>query len=227
MRAVALKFHVVEGATASIAFLAEELSLLYATAGIDLALVEGERIADDPTYHLDSYPVWIKRFGERDRSAGHLILGRAVPDHRSDIAGQLIDQVSRGVAVVYTSCDYIRRDGEGALLQTCAHEIGHMLNLSHEDVAAKFVSAMNQAARRELDTRSSWKGAIAESREVRNTNEPDYFFPPVRELASYPLAYRARHSLNNLSPDRLLPWGEKFEHPYDGTEDKHQKEFHT
>jgi hypothetical protein len=222
-----VKFHVVEGAMARMEFLAEELRLLYATAGIDLALVEGERIAKDPTYHVIKYIDWIKRFGEQDRSAGHLILGRDVPDYRSDIAGRLIDEVSRGVAVVYTSCDYIQRDGEGALLQTCAHEIGHMLNLSHDDVDKTFVTAMNQADKRDLDTRASWESVKAEAREIRNTNEPDYFLPPARELASYPFAYRARHTLNNLSPDRLLPWGGKFEHLYDGTEDKHQKEFHS
>ena len=213
MRVVALKFHVVEGDTASMTFPAEELGLLFQTAGIELDLIEGERIDKDPTFNRIGYPEWIKRFGETDREAGHLILGRDAPGYRTDIAGELLDKESRGAAVVYTSCDYIQRDGAGALLQTCAHEIGHMLNLSHDDTAAGFVSTMNQAAMRDLDTVSAWHGATVESQQIRSSNGPDYFFPPARKLVSYPLAYRARYKLNTLSPARLLPWGGIYEYP--------------
>lgn len=219
LRAVALKFHVVAKATAEMPFPADELGLLYETAGINLALVEGERIDYDPTYYWINYSDLVQKFGENDRNAGHLIIGLAGPDHRKDIAGQLLDLESRGVAVVYTSCDYIRRDGESARLQTCAHEIGHMLNLSHKDVASTFVSTMDQAEKRDIDASLSWKSVIVEAEEVRNAQKPDYFSPPARELKAYPFSYQARFNLNTLSPDRLLPWGGKFEHPYDQTND--------
>lgn len=217
MRPVDVKYHVVKNATANLPFPADELKLLFRTTGIDLSLVEGERIDNDPTYNpFLAYVDLVQLYDKKDRHYGHLIIGLDGPDYRFDIAGQLLDLDWRGVAVVYTCADYIQRDGEGAFLQTCAHEIGHMLNLGHNDVASDFVSAMNQAQNRELDTSRSWQDVKAEAEVVKSQGKPDYFFPPEKELNCYPFAYQARYNLNIYSPDRLLPWGGKFERPYDG-----------
>lgn len=219
MRSVDLKYHVVANATADLPFPADDLKSLFRTTLIDLNLVEGEKLVDDPIYASStpfSYPELVKLYFKEDRNYGHLIIGLKGPDWRSDIAGQLLDQDSRGVAAIYTCADYIQRDGKGAFLQTCAHEIGHMLNLGHDDVADGFVSAMNQAQNRALDTRPSWQNVEAEAQVVRSQGNQDYFFPSERELNCYPFAFKARFNLNHYSDDRLLPWGGKFEHPYDG-----------
>lgn len=216
LRTVALKFHVVAKATADMPFPVDELKWLYATAGIELDLSQGDTIEHDPMYYpAANYKFWVEQFGKKDRGCGHLIIGLHGPYYRSDIPGRLVDLDYRGVAAVYTSCDYIQRDGEKALLQTCAHEIGHMLNLAHEDVTTDFISTMDQAEKRGLDTRRSWEAALAEAQHKRDP----YFFQPVRELNSYPFALRARNTLNTLPVAQLLPWGGKFEHPYDEIND--------
>jgi hypothetical protein len=219
MRSLSVKYHVVADALARLQFPAEELRSLYETSGIDVQFEQGERIMSDPAFSaLQDYPSFVQRYGKNDRGSGHLIIGLGHPRFLSDIAGELLDLDSRGVAVIYTSSDYIQRSGQGALLQTCAHELGHMLNLAHQDVAS-FDSVMNQAQDRWHEIPVSWDYAAAEARRVEDRGQPAYFDPPARPLNCYPFAYAARLLLNTYSSDRLLPWGGRFERPYDGAND--------
>jgi hypothetical protein len=220
MRSCSVKYHVVADALSRLQFPADELRALYATSGIDMQFEEGERIDSDPAYNpIWDYPSFAQRYSNNDRSAGHLIIGLGHPRFLSDVAGELLDLDSRGVVVVYTNSDYIQRHDQEGLLQTCAHELGHMLNLAHQDVAFEFDSVMNQAQDRWHDIPVSWDYAAAEARRVEDRGQPAYYDPPASPLDCYPFAYAARLLLHTYSSDRLLPWGSRFERPYDGAND--------
>lgn len=223
MRSVDVKFHIVAAAAVDWHFPADDLRLLYRTAGIDLNFVEGDRIDDDPTnYPIGDYPTLVDRYRKTDNGFGHFIIGIEPPRFNPQVAGQLLDVENRGVSVAYTNSNYVQQFGDVGLLQTCAHEIGHMLNLAHEDVVTEFVSTMDQALKRTSAITQSWNGAAFEAEQIRRRGDETYFFPQSKALRCYPLAYSARLRLNTSSGDQLLPWRGKFERPYDGTNDSVQ-----
>lgn len=221
MRTVTLKFHVVEKFRADMPpEFVKELTSLYRTAGIYLDLTEGDKIEFDPAFYPKAnYESWVEKFkgNKKDREVGHLIIGCGVPEWERHCpphtVGQLLDEKQRGVAAVYTSCVYILQGRKAALLQACAHEIGHIMNLGHVDVTTDFISTMDQAEKRARGTGQSWEAVVKEAHEVRKGGHPDYFFPPDEKLENtYPFAHKARKRLNDLAVDNLQPWGEKFEY---------------
>lgn len=222
MRTIDVTFHIVEPASAQFGFPAAELRELYLSAGIDLNFIAGHDITPDPANHPASgYPVLVEKFRTSATTSGHLIIGSRTPIVHSDWAGQLLDQTTRGVSAVYTQSDYIQSTGAVGLLQTCAHELGHMLNLAHEDISPEYASVMNQADSRTSDIENAWIVAgVQAARIVSQSNNP-YFTAPSGPLNCYPFAYAARLRLNTSSEDSLLPWRGVFERTYDGTNDRY------
>ena len=220
MRDITLKVHYVEDTRVEFLLPSMQLQALFRTAGINLTLIEGSAIDVDPAVSsLTSYPDVVDHFRQIDRTAGHLIVGAQPTEQRKEVAGELLDVDLRGVAAVYTSSDYIQRDHRANYLQTCAHEIGHMLNLAHEDSVPQYDSAMNQVGGRFDETEKCWEAAKNEAAHIKASGQPIFFLPPVQPLPCYPFAYKARALLNTLSDDRLRPWQSKFERLWNGAND--------
>lgn len=218
MRTVSIKVHYVTAAKQAFAFPADDVRLLYRTAGIDLRIDAGNDIAVDPTVSgLLNYPKLVDRLRNSDKAAGHMIVGLDPMTRDPTVAGQLLDLTTRGVAAVYTRSNYLLGDSGSGFLQTCIHEIGHMLNLSHDDGARDFDSAMNQVGGRLKEPSVCWAGADTEASIIAASGQPTYFQPPGKQLRCYPLAYKARARLNVIGDGQLLPWGGKFE----GAEEDH------
>jgi hypothetical protein len=212
MRPVSIKIHHVRATKQAFPFPAQDVQLLYRTAGIDLRIDAGDDIAVDPTLSgLLNYPALVRRYRDTDRAVGHLVVGQQPMTREPFVAGQLLDLTTRGVAAVYTRSNYLLSDTGPGFLQTCIHEIGHMLNLSHEDGAHDYDSAMNQIGARLMEPSLCWKGADTEASIVAASGQAAYFEPPARPLRCYPLAFKARSRLNTLSDGTLLPWGGVFE----------------
>jgi hypothetical protein len=213
MRSVSVKYHIVTLSTVTSAdpFPRDDLQLLYRTAGIDLDLVEGAGLDRDPLGSQGfSYRRLLDHYRAKDREFGHLIVGLATP--RPDVAGELLDLETRGLVVVYRNSTYIQEHGRSALLQTCAHELGHMLNLDHNHVSSSFDSIMRSAGDRKQNIAECWEAAKAEAADARAQGKPVYFDPPAREVPCYPFALVARNRLNTESDESFLPWGTgKFE----------------
>ena len=221
MRTINIKYHVVTNATEKLPFPVEELKSLYATSGIVLNLVEGDPISSDPAHRrIGTYPSFVELYRKSGPDYGHLIIGLDDPNKDKSVNGELLDRESRGVAAVYTYSDDIAIIGESAFLQTCAHEIGHMLNLAHHDVSKYYTSVMDKALNRGQDISLSWSNAEAEARNLDAAGQQSFFTKPPTLPRCYPFAFAARDHLNNDSPDHLLPWQSKFENPYEGSQDK-------
>jgi hypothetical protein len=221
MRTVKLKVHYVRGTQPQFSVQTLELSRLYRTAGIELYFFAAPEILIDPALGTawENYSDIVARLRTNDKLHGHLIVGKRPPTSSLELAGQLLDLDLRGVAVVYTHSDYIKQNPRLNFLQTCAHEIGHMLNLSHRNIAKTYTSAMEQLGGRTGDVATCWELADGESAKVKTKGGNPYFEHPVEAISCYPLAYTARVELNTLSEIRLQPWQSKFEHALDGSND--------
>jgi hypothetical protein len=213
MRKIKISLHTYEGIRSDLTWSPDDVSTVFAAAGLDLEFEQGERFADDP---FDDYTVedLIARLAEKGKDAGHLVIGGTYPLFDSSVSGQLLDLSHRGVCAVYTRSDYIASRGQAAMLQSCVHEIGHMLNLSHNHNAPNlgvgvhaYQSAMDQLSHRTLDlaeVAAAWKTAADEA---AGMNAHSYFYPQPRPMVCLPLALSARVRLNTLTDDNLLPWG--------------------
>jgi len=152
MRSVTIKIHYLEERRQAFQVPTEELKALYRTSNVDLAFVVGEGIDVDPNLSaaFENYDDLVARYRSEDQGSAHLIVGGFPPSAHREVAGQLLDLDTRGVAVVYTRNDYILMNPSVHLLQTAAHEIGHLLNLPHPQnpAMAEFDSTMNQIGNR-------------------------------------------------------------------------------
>lgn len=214
MRQVNIQYHAVAKATEDVPFQLEELKSLFASSGIELNLVKGEALCSE------DYLRFVDQFRRTSPNCGHLIIGGNNRNSDAFINGELLDRGSRGVAVIYTNSSDIVMNGESAFLQTCSHEIGHMLNLAHHDVAHSYTSVMDQAGKRSSDVSLSWNLAEAEANDMNARGEPSYFSKSLPVKFCYPFAWKARYHLNEYSDDQLLPWKSKFDYPYEGSQDK-------
>jgi hypothetical protein len=217
LRLVTIIVHNVQQPPTSLILDLEAIRRLYWTANIDVSFALGGSYANDPMFASNDYAAIVKRYSTTSNSFGHLIIGREPPAGRRDVAGQLWDPDQRGVAAVYTESDYVLREKNAGLVQTAAHEIGHMLNLSHKDITSLFPSTMNSADARTTDIAAAWQLATTEA----DTIHPEAYYHRLDEPhACYPLAFQARSALNIARDAQLLPWKGKFDHPLDDLNDE-------
>lgn len=219
-RRIDITVHWVKGVSATFSLKTDQLRMLYWTAGIDLNLTVGEPIELDPARSArNSYPALVRQYRETAQSSGHLIIGIAPDGTANGAAGQLIDLETRGVAAAYTESFYISQTFNSGLLQTCAHEIGHMLNLAHDDVVSDFVSTMNTSDGRTTAIPTAWQLARTEAERIRTNSGNAHFLELTTPIDCYPLSFKARFLLNDYKDHQLIPWRGKFERPFDGHND--------
>jgi hypothetical protein len=206
-------YHFVDRVTAGRArFRVDDLIRLFRSAQIRLEISDGGALAPRDVFRPAKL---IERWQKNNASIGHLVI-TGVPMSGPERVGELVDLGSRGVAMVYFNT--FRADKERNLLQTAAHEIGHMLNLTHENPPRAYTSAMAQAAHRNTDIEAAWKCAAAEA--YAQVDDPCYD-PPDIFPDCFPFSLKARCRLRDLDAEELLPWGSKFFDDYaDGTDDR-------
>lgn len=212
LRTISIKVHHVDGTQVQFPVPVSDLQSLFRSAGIDLVLLAGQALDRDPMgskYH--NYPTLISEFRNTDRSCGHLIIGRSPPDQQFEVAGQLHDLEQRGLAAVYTLSSHVQKNPRDHFAQTIAHEIGHMLNLSHSDIG-KFDSTMNALADRDEVVSICWERAGHDANSMTAKGEDAFYIKPTVPTVCYPFAYKARLFLSTAIDARIQPWGSNFEH---------------
>lgn len=222
-------YHFVRGKTDGTNFPDRALVELFRTANVSLKLTLGVTLEPRETLRPSEL---IDRWKPNNASIGHLVISNQCKDPRYlEIAGQLVDLSSRGVAFVYLNSPPMRvfPDREEPLLQTSAHEIGHMFNLGHGDTSTAYTSAMEQAATRshrnfdswDLAYDAAWKAAQLESDRASDRHEDPFFDPPQMTLKCFPFAASARRKMNGPEAKKFLPWAGKFDPDYpDGADDR-------
>jgi hypothetical protein len=220
MRTVNISVHTYSGLRSDLSFRPDDIRIVFAAAGIDLVFRNGEHFPDDP-FFWKGYKNLLLEFSRNDTTAGHLIIGGQYPGLDPGMAGGLLDPDHRGLCADYTSSDYIANHGQPALLQCCAHEIGHMLNLSHDDNAPDlgaaspgYLTTMDQLSNRTLipaQIAGAWNVASKEASSKKQHAIEPYYFPQSAPTVCLPLALTARLRLNQMGDGSLLPWRGRFE----------------
>ena len=216
MRSVTIRVHYVQERRQAFPVPVDQLRALYRTASVDLTFVEGEMIDVDPQLSaaFENYDDLVKRYRSEDQGSAHLIIGGFPPSAHREVAGQLLDLDTRGVAVVYTRNDYILMDPFVHLLQTTAHEIGHLLNLPHPSTPAvnRFDSTMNQIGNRVEGVGLCWEKAAKEAMDAESKGQPSYFTAPAMTLNCFPLGLNSRAALTKQQDVSFRPWMSRFNH---------------
>src|SRR5262245_35875680 len=141
-------------------FLPEEgLRALFRTIGVDVEFVDGEPFGqfggpwDDPAGEPSSLGVY-RRIAEnfagpspRVGDPAHLFVGRHF--ERQGVLGSLLHPLHGAAAVFKLPMSGVPgMEEEDAMMQTCAHELGHVLNQVHEDGVEERATAMCQTSAR-------------------------------------------------------------------------------
>lgn len=193
----------------------DDLVRLFKSAQVDLHIDDGGPVEIWETADTSTL---IDRWRPNNASTGHIVIS-GYSNQYPDIAGELIDRRSRGVAMVYSLTFLIER--EQALLQTTAHEIGHMLNLPHENPPIKYTNAMAQAAFRNTKIDDAWTEARREAASEEKQHQDPCYDEPDSIPPCYPFSIYARRTLRDLSDKEFLPWGSEFSNSYpDGADDR-------
>ena len=219
MRVINIRLHEVAGVNAP-PLNVHDLNETFGATGFQINFLPGSTMPSDPGEEPNfSYLQLIAPFKSEDPHNGHFVIGGIHPSWNLAVAGELADLDTRGISVVYSRSSYVREHGAVGLLQTTVHELGHMLNLSHMDVDSRYKSAMNQANDRLQTPASSWTAADTDAQSLQAGGKDPLWTNPAQSPSCHPFCFTARSWLHSLSDARLLPWGTKFERPYDGNED--------
>jgi len=218
MRSVTIRIHYLEERREAFAVPVDQLKALYRTASVDLLFVGGDKIDVDPNlagaFRFQKYEALVSRYRSEDQGSAHLIIGGLPPADHWEVAGQLVDLETRGVAVVYTRNDYILMNPRVHLLQTAAHEIGHLLNLPHPPTPMidPYDSTMHQIGNRVENVELCWEKVKKEAREEELRGKRSYFNSPAMALDCFPLGLSSRAALTNQLDITFRPWMSRFNH---------------
>ena len=186
----------------------------FQVAGIDLSFEKGANIDIYPKkgswMYEEIYASASPDLGPPPPHPALLIIAGNHDDDPLYINGEMIDIKTRGIIVVFANSYDCVSDQE-RLFEVFVHEIGHLLNLSHDDAGQQSSRAMHQSRERISERNQAWEDAIktADPRDAEVLKS--YFADGSRSPLGYPLS---RNSINHLSrsihPNNVLPWGSGF-----------------
>lgn len=195
-------------------FPAKDVISLYRSAGIDLSLQRGPDIVADPA-SAANYQTLVNSYRSDTTLVNGLKPGRLIVGLERDassercVCGELHDVATRGLAAIYRNADYLTTT-PSAMVETIAHEIGHLFNLTHDTTTGGgngiYCSVMRQATGRE----DANAGAIAQAWHdaAVQATPGGHFLAPNPSPAVYPLS-PAHYSQLGSDPN-FRPWASAF-----------------
>ena len=182
------------------------LKSLFASVGVALQFTEAQVLERSlvPTVISSFDRILSRLLGRRPNGKPNAIPGD--PVHFFVLKSMFIESVDalgsvvnedRGAAAVFV--EGFRSSGAGPLppddfLQICAHELGHLLNLTHEDSEQGVSTAMDQFDHRRGPPESAWRAVLGCD----------------SGLPCYPFATKAIEWLKGASDQDWKPWGSRF-----------------
>lgn len=182
-----------------------DLIALFRTVGVDLRIREGPKLHYSPssTEHFSTLEKLYRPRGVMP-GLGHLFLVRTARDGLPDVLGEVFGK-THGLAIIYVS-RLLEKTPSDSMLAVCAHEIGHMCNLTHNlaDVS-NFDSVMKPSAKQDDHLPTAWRNA---QREAVNHGVPAAVFDEL-DLNCFPFNHQCRMNLAKPS-QHWGPWTGPF-----------------
>jgi hypothetical protein len=126
--------------------------------------------------------------------------------------GVLLDLDRRGACAIFTQSFAFLHGAEDARFEIYAHEIGHMLNLSHADARDHFPTAMDQwDIRVSVNDRGLvWRQAIQNGSVLQRTLLRTFYGNGTRHPIGLPMSATCCQWLANPNIGAILPWASPF-----------------
>lgn len=190
------------------------LKAFFQTWDITLHFFDGPSLPFDPSLIQSSVDSLIAKYRPADAGAAApavLIIGREYfPDPGTN--GLLLDLGNRGACEIFTESDQFKSAGEEERFQIYAHEIGHVINLTHADATQQYPSAMDQWDRRKTGANKSkiWELCKHNAPPSVQARIGQYVVNNAEPTPGLPLPPASIFFLGNAQFEEIRPWGTPF-----------------
>lgn len=180
---------------------------------IDISFSHGPSLHPDPTDSPDSIRELLAEHAPPLEQGGPAVLVVADIGYRGSLVnGMLLDAERRGACAVFTEASGFVQGSADARFEVYAHEIGHLLNLTHEQANATFTSAMDSWGKRDdVDSRAAvWNEAIGGGPAQFAQRLRSFFGNGGRQPLGLPMSERCCNRLVGGQPVDVEPWRSGF-----------------
>lgn len=180
---------------------------------IDLSFDLGPPLSEDPTDSTDSIRSFLAGHAPPFGQGGSGVLVVAdIGFLGSLVNGMLLDAERRGACAVFTQATGFAFGSADSRFEIYAHEIGHLVNLTHEDADAEFTTTMDTwDERSEVDDRAKvWTEAIALGPVQFANRLRGFFGDGARRPLGLPMSQTCCDKLVGSPASNLEPWRSPF-----------------
>jgi hypothetical protein len=181
--------------------------------GIDLEFSPGPSLNSDPTDSIDSIRGFVAAHAPQADQRGPAVLVVADMGHLGPLVnGMLLDARRRGACAVFTLASGFLHGNAQRRFEIFAHELGHLLNLTHEDADEAYVTAMDSWGERSqiTDPLDVWRQAIGDGTEPFSQQLRQFFGNGHRQPLGLPLSQSCCKKLVRFPDPSVAPWLSEF-----------------
>lgn len=182
--------------------------------GVQLEIVMGQALEQDPTDDpaeidalCDAY-----RPGAGPGPWPAVLVLASLSEDGTHTNGILLDSDHRGACAIFLKSSAYFDGNADDRFEIVAHEIGHLLNLTHSDADETYATAMNQFDQRSevLDRVGLWKHAIDDTPQNERAGILAFFNGGQRVPLGLPMSRACCKYLTSAPSNAIAPWGAGF-----------------
>jgi len=185
----------------------------FGALGIYLQFDPGLALDSDPTDSADSIRSFVADHAPPTNQRGPALLVVADIGYLGPLVnGMLLDADRRGACAVFTQATGFAFGSTDGRFEIFAHEIGHMLNLTHEDADEAYVTVMDSwGERNEVTSRLDiWRQAIGDGSGPFAQQLSQFFAGGHRQPIGLPLSRTCCQKLAGFPSQTVAPWLSTF-----------------
>lgn len=186
----------------------------FGALGIDLDFAPGQALNPDPTDSLDSIRQFVAGMAPPLDQRGTAALVVADIGYLGPLVnGMLLDADRRGACAVFTQATGFAFGSADSRFEIYAHEIGHMLNLTHEDADETYVTAMDSWGERDevTDRLDIWRQAIGNGSGPFSSKLSQFFRGGNQRPLGLPFSTTCCQKLAGFPAPKVAPWLSTFD----------------
>jgi hypothetical protein len=186
----------------------------FGALGVDLEFALGQALSPDPTDSIDSIRQFVTGMAPPVGQRGTAALVVADIGYLGPLVnGMLLDADRRGACAVFTQATGFTFGSADSRFEIYAHEIGHMLNLTHEDADETYVTAMNSWGERDevADRLDIWRQAVGNGAGPFSSQLSHFFRGGTQRPLGLPFSKTCCQKLAGFPAPKVAPWLSTFD----------------